>query len=217
MPAYQPTIAVKHSRDALLGLGPSTGLRGGFFALVYVIGKGLYEWNTGDQSANVPGSNDSDLWIAPSEDESGKSGAWNLINAEFIDEDDMASDSDTRVPTQQSVKAWGLAAPGSSSDPSLAFDTWRTPNADRPTLVFLGLQVETDGTLGGQIVLEVDESGGTTANFTGRTLIDEDAPSGTTMRTMSSVVIPAGGSYRIVNSSDPNGANAVEEHREFTL
>ena len=44
-------------------------------------------------------------------------------------------------------------APGSSIDPGLGFDTWRTPNADRPTLIFVRGQVRTDGTTTAQIFL----------------------------------------------------------------
>jgi hypothetical protein len=78
----QPTIASKPSRDALLEIGPSTGLRGGDFGKVYVEGKGLYVWKSGDQSSNVPGGNGSDAWVAPSEDTSGKSGAWKRLQPE---------------------------------------------------------------------------------------------------------------------------------------
>lgn len=134
-----------------------------------------------------------------------------------IDEDNMASDSDTAVPTQQSVKAYALTGPGTSSDPSLAFDAWRTPNANRPTFVMVDTNTQTNGTTSGQVWFEVDESGGTTPDYKFVAIANANAGSGHSIRGVFFVLVPSGGAYRIKNQADPNSTNSISDHREQTL
>lgn len=143
-----------------------------------------------------------------------------LLKPQPIDEDDMASDSDAAVPTQQSVKAYAdtkLQKPGTSSNPALALDTWRTPNADRLTQIVFRLIVETDGSSFGEVFLDVDESGGTTADYSLSMNADNDLPSGTALSHVGYASIPPGASYRFRNALDPNSSNQISNLREFTL
>jgi len=110
--------------------------------------------------------------------------------------------------------------PGSSTDPGLAFNTWRNPsNArgdDRPTLVEIRGRAETDGTNTAYIQAEVDESGGTTLEyitFTARA--DANWSNGAQAMEYGSFTVPAGGTYQIKNGNDPNGNNRIDDHREF--
>lgn len=110
-----------------------------------------------------------------------------------------------------------LQVPGTSSDPALALNTWRTPNANRPVQVVVELRVQTDGTTSGELSFDVDESGGTTVDFGLRIIADAAGGSDFDIVTPVTWTIPAGGSYKIDNVSDPNSVNAIEDHREFTL
>lgn len=111
-----------------------------------------------------------------------------------------------------------LRNPGTSSTPALAFNTYRTPNASRVTWVVVTVVVSSDGTTNGEVRAEVDESGGTTADYYFHEIkaAVDTSGSGST-RGNFSFPIPPGASYRIANTSDPNTANAIDAHREFTL
>lgn len=112
-----------------------------------------------------------------------------------------------------------LVKPGTSTDPGLAFDTWRTPNANRPTLISFEAQARTDGSTNGVVSVDVDESGGTTPDYNFRVVFAEDAMASSAADVYSSfsLIVPAGGAYRIVNDSDPSGENTIRDHREFTI
>lgn len=125
--------------------------------------------------------------------------------------------SDPSVDADVATKGWALAEAASSSDPALAFDTWRTPNANRVTLVIIQVMVETNGSSNGIVLLDVDEGGGTTADYSYEAHSDELNGNGAENYETLTAYIPAGGSYRINNSSDPNSVNAIKVHREFTL
>jgi len=110
--------------------------------------------------------------------------------------------------------------PGTSTDPGLAFDTWRNPsNArgdNRPTLVEIRGRAETDGTNDGYLATDVDESGGTTYDYrTWFAWADSKWSDGARGIVYGSFIVPAGGSYRIKNNSDPKGNNRIDDHREF--
>ena len=108
--------------------------------------------------------------------------------------------------------------PGSSIDPGLGFGTWVTPNADRPTLVEINTYAQTDGTNQADTKINVDESGGTTADYTrDGARADYRAGSDVLNTDTTTVIIPAGGSYRIDNNRDPKETNSIVGVREFTL
>lgn len=110
------------------------------------------------------------------------------------------------------------ARPGASSDPGLGFGTWRTPNPDRPTFVCVDAVAQTDGTSDASISLLVDESGGMAEDYDLR-VCWADAGLGSNGRDFSSLctIIPAGASYNVENTADPNAGNAIDIIREFTL
>lgn len=107
--------------------------------------------------------------------------------------------------------------PTGSSDPGLAFDTWRTPNSTFATDVSVRAFAETDGSSAGFINLEVDESGGTTYDYILRVAFaDAGLGSGGLGDSTTSTVIPPGASYRVTNQSDPNNGNTTGAIRETT-
>lgn len=99
------------------------------------------------------------------------------------------------------------------------FDSFRTPDADRPTLVVVEATVQTDGTSDGTVTFEVDTDGGTAADYTLTVAnIPSDNTGGTaTTGTIGGVTVPAGASYQVANASDPNAANSLDTVRETTL
>lgn len=111
-----------------------------------------------------------------------------------------------------------LKRAATSSDPALAFDTWRTPNANRPTHIEIETTTQTDGTTDGSILIEVDQGGGTAADYSLRaSWVESNIGASSVHRNTVTFYVPAGGSYRILNNSDPSAANAISTHREFTL
>lgn len=109
-----------------------------------------------------------------------------------------------------------LQKPGTPTAPGLSFDTWRTPDANRPVFVQVDATVQTDGTSSGQVVLEVDDSGGTTSDHSYTARIDPNTSGGNAGgRSELSSWIQAGGSYQVTNNSDPNNANQITV-REYT-
>lgn len=101
-----------------------------------------------------------------------------------------------------------------SDDVALSFGSWRTPNSSRPTWVQGQVFLDSGSTVEATIGFQVDEGGGTTSDYG----FDEVLPAGlgTTDSRQACLYVPAGGSYQIVNSSDPNNNNAIQFVREFT-
>lgn len=96
------------------------------------------------------------------------------------------------------------------SEPGLSFDSWRTPNSNRPALLSINADPDQGGTEDGSFALDVDEDGGTTADYS----YTWNAPTnGGNSQFSGFVYIPPGGSYQMRNINDPDGANAftVEE------
>lgn len=137
------------------------------------------------------------------------------VNADVTATDEELNNAD------ESATAGGgfMKGPTSSTDPSLAFDTWRTPNANRPVLVTVTVSVFTNGSLFGRVDVFVDESGGTTSDYIYEiAFVDDDWSSGTSNgQYTATFLVPSGGSYRIQNASDPTGTNSIRAHREFVF
>lgn len=110
-----------------------------------------------------------------------------------------------------------LQAPLVSTDPSLAFDTWRTPNADRTVFVMIAILVQTDGTSDAEVELQLDESGDEVSDYEFRVVAEADLFTGATSVGQLSAIIPPGGAYRISNVSDPDNANTIQDSREYIL
>lgn len=106
---------------------------------------------------------------------------------------------------------------GGDAGVATGFGTWTTANANRPTLLIVEGTAETDGTSEGKILLDVDKSGGTTADYS-MTVVEVDPALGTGVsRSDESIVyVPPGGQYQIRNASDPNVINSISTVREVT-
>jgi len=134
---------------------------------------------------------------------------------------DQTLDADFNLLQQNGTKA--ALVPGSSTDPGLAFNTWRTPSSargdNRPTWVEVECEVATDGTNSGSATVEVDESGGTTVDYRLSVAYVNDLWSSSDSRVDDSTtcLIPNGASYRIRNNQNPEGTNTIREHREFVI
>lgn len=108
--------------------------------------------------------------------------------------------------------------PSSSSSGTTSFGSWQQISSSRPGFVIIDASTETDGTTRGRITLQVDESGGTTADYDVElSRADPSMDAGTVIYDTVSCIIPAGAQYQIVNSDDPNSANSIITNREFTL
>lgn len=110
-----------------------------------------------------------------------------------------------------------LLEDAASSDPGLAIGSWRNPDSKRPVLVIVELQPQTDGTSNGEMAVDVDESGGTTADYSFNAVTPGELASGDVLPDTVKFYVPPGGSYQIRNVSDPNTANSVGAHREIVL
>lgn len=112
----------------------------------------------------------------------------------------------------------GLRTPNGSSGVSPGFGSWRTPDSDRPVLVEMRIHVETNGTSFGRVHVQVDESGGTSADYFFRSAADPEWSSGASdVDETITFLLPPGGAYQIVNQSDPNSGNTIDFVREYTL
>lgn len=112
----------------------------------------------------------------------------------------------------------GIGIPSTSSAGPTSMDTWHQASSSRPAFIQGYLVSETDGTTPGRIRIEVDESGGTTADyFPHYQTADEGLGSGGISRAGFSVLLPAGAQYQFLNQDDPNDNNNVADNQVFTL
>lgn len=112
----------------------------------------------------------------------------------------------------------GVGIPATSSDPGLAFDTWRQPSTDNPVIVQVEATAETDGTQSGRVSLLVDESGGTTSDYSQTVSeVSGGTGSGQNVGDMATALLPAGAQYQIDNASDPENSNSIDSIREFVM
>jgi hypothetical protein len=112
-----------------------------------------------------------------------------------------------------------LNDPGLTGSAAPGFGTWRQASADTPVLVSVAATAETDGTSAGEVVLDVDEDGDGTADYT-LALVDvvADHAAGTAFAdTIASLYLSAGAQYQVRNVSDPNANNSLDTVREVTL
>jgi len=117
---------------------------------------------------------------------------------------------DNRVALQQSF--------GVSIKPSLALNTYRNPSTERPVLVQLNAVAETDGASFSAVNLQVDESGGTSFDYTVLCAAASNTlGAGAKINASATALIPPGGSYQAVNIADPNGGNSINSVQEWIL
>lgn len=127
-----------------------------------------------------------------------------------------SNDGLRKVDNQGNIAEVLNASTSSSVSPS--FDTWTTADANRPTFIEVDASVVTDGTSEGKVVIDVDEDGGTSADYSLTIAeIDPDNASGAGQDGALTTYIPAGAQYQIQNVSDPNGSNVINTVREVTL
>lgn len=112
-----------------------------------------------------------------------------------------------------------LKDPVHTTSSAVGFDTWTTPNANRATMVVVQATAETDSSTDANIDFEVDYSGGTSPDDSFRFVsMVADAHSNTTRTTGSfTIIVPAGASYQVANTNDPNSGNSVDEVAEYEL
>ena len=107
---------------------------------------------------------------------------------------------------------------GTTTSISPSFDTWTEADPDRPAVIEFEARAVTDGSSNGEIRVDVDESGGTTADYGfSAAYADDGLGSGGRNRTTVVVYVPAGAQYQIRNTSDPTGDNSTLSERQLTL
>lgn len=135
-----------------------------------------------------------------------------------VNGDTLTADTSMSAPAATIATGVGIGVPASSSDPGLAFDTWRQPSADRPTLVHIEATAETGGSAAGEVDVAVDEDGGTTADYNLR-VTDAPVVGGSTavFTDSTAFLLPAGAQYQVINQNDPATGNSIDSIREFDL
>lgn len=108
-----------------------------------------------------------------------------------------------------------LDTDSASDGVSLSFGSWRSPNSSRPVLVQVSYTIDPTGTTEAELALDVDEDGGTTADYT----FNRTAAAGLGASRQGSwfAYIPAGGGYQVRNVSDPDSGNTLNNVREWVL
>lgn len=108
---------------------------------------------------------------------------------------------------------------GPTAAAGIGFGTWRQVDADAPALLVVAATAETDGTAAGNVTVQVDEDGGTTADYTLPVVeVPADNAAGTSESgTVAGIYLPGGAQYQVQNASDPNAANSLDVVREVTL
>jgi hypothetical protein len=107
---------------------------------------------------------------------------------------------------------------GSSIALSSGFGTFFTPLPNSSGFLQIYTRADTDGNENGNIRLAVDESGGTTADYTYRlAFANEDEPSKTSAFEDTLQPLPAGASAEIRNIDDPTGLNEIRLLRAYPL
>lgn len=104
--------------------------------------------------------------------------------------------------------------PTTTNSPSLTFGNWREPSSASGTFVEVNPTVSGNGTTTGEVAIDIDESGGTTADRTKQLTVATGLTGNITLGRHAEFYVPPGGSYRLRNVSDPNSNNAVGDVRE---
>lgn len=127
-------------------------------------------------------------------------------------------DASGKIETSGVASADFLISPGTSSLPGLTSGVWRTPNASRPTLVWMQVHTKTDGTTDAYMQIDIDESGGTTSDYNFfASYADSSLGANAIQWSTTTFVVQAGASYKLTNVSDPAAGNFLGTNREYTL
>jgi len=105
---------------------------------------------------------------------------------------------------------------GASTALSPSFGSFFTPLPDSSGTVLIETEAQTDGTTNGTVEMDIDDSGGTTGDYTVvGAFADSDIPASTNIIHTQTIPLPAGASVRIRNSTDPNNVNEIREVQAY--
>jgi len=111
----------------------------------------------------------------------------------------------------------GVGVPDTSTVMSLEFGSWTTADANRPVILKIEVESETDGVSDGVVNVRVDENGDTTEDYKLFTFADSRVGNAFKEIDTFLLVLPAEGQFQIENVSDPNSNNNIRKVRKFTL
>jgi hypothetical protein len=143
------------------------------------------------------------------------------VTTDVLSGADIASASEGEVPASNGAGNLVMEAVSggfdiiTSTEPGLSFGTWRQASSSNDAIAIVGVYVVTDGSNIGRADIKVDESGGTSADYTYYVRADTDGGSGFSNEATFTLPLPAGAQYRVVNASDPTGGNIFRPVREF--
>lgn len=131
----------------------------------------------------------------------------------FVKNGDLYSIDDTNVVDNY----LGVEDGAGTTALSPTLGSWDTADSTRPVWLEVNATVETDGASAGHVVIDVDEDGGTTADYSVNVaFVASDNATGTQDKGYAKVYLPKGAQYQVRSVSDPNGANAVGDARQIT-
>jgi len=107
---------------------------------------------------------------------------------------------------------------GASESVSISFGSFTVIDADNPTLFFGQVNTGTDGNNDGDVDIAVDETGGTTADYTLRVADADSALQGDGIdRATFTLPLPAGAAVKVINVNDPKGDNGIFRTRALSI
>jgi hypothetical protein len=120
--------------------------------------------------------------------------------------------------TEGTVNGKEIPGYGKSTAGDLSLGDWETVSSDRPARLSLTGSISTDGTDNARMVVEIDESGGTTGDYS-VVLVEANSTqgSGTFQQDSREVTLPPGASYRVYAESDPENTADFTLERVFEL
>lgn len=112
-----------------------------------------------------------------------------------------------------------LSGPEGSEDVGLSLGGgWTVVDQDSPVLLEASLRAQTDGQSEAEVRIQVDESGGNSADKEVlRAYVDDSLPAGTDVVAYSTSYLPAGASVRVINQTDPNNTNSLENDAIYRI
>ena len=112
-----------------------------------------------------------------------------------------------------------LGGPDSSSNVSISLGSgWTEVDSNNPVFFALNAYVETDGSTRGEVIVEVDESGGSTADYRlTNPIASPGLGSGGVQREFGSTYLPPGATVRAYSNGDPNNNNQLQNPKKFVL
>jgi len=107
--------------------------------------------------------------------------------------------------------------PGTSSSAGLSFGSWTTVDSNRPVWLLLSVIAQTDGSTDASVYIDIDESGGTTADYSQQARAEAGVGPGSVSILTATFPLPIGASVQVRNNNDPNGGNSIAIDRVFQL